>query len=107
MFERMNIPRKEAIKIHGSHYERKEYKVGQLLEEYYDLDTIVEVYNKEGELLIKENALNILVLNYLSDCEILDYYDNCYADQSISITPKGVIIPVLYDEIYERLCIKS
>ena len=102
LLEKMNIPLKEAAIINDSHCFRSKRNVGQLLQNYYDLDTAVEIYSKDDELFLKDQAKNILLLNSLCNCEIADYFDDCYSDHSISITPKGLIKTEVYDEIDKK-----
>lgn len=99
ILEKMNITLKEALLINDSVSFRKECNIRQLLTDYYDSDTDVEIYSKDNELFIKEKAKNILLLNSLCNCGIAEYFDDCYSNHSVAITPTGMVKTAVYNEI--------
>ena len=102
LLDRMSISRKEASKMNEPYYCHRVRFVGQLLNDYYDSDTLVEIYSRDRELIIKDKARNILLLNKLCSCDVADYYDNCNADHVVSIMPSGMRKDSVYNEIAEQ-----
>ncbi|MBE5837977.1 hypothetical protein [Butyrivibrio sp.] len=102
ILDRMKISKVEASKVQDSYYCHSIRCVGQMLNDYYDPDTLVEILSRDKELIIRDNARNILLMNRLCSYGVADYYDNCNADHGVSIIPSGMNRNSVYKEMAER-----
>ena len=102
ILEKMEISKKEASLLSDPQYYHGVRNVGQLISDFYDPDTEVEILSKNRELFIKEKARNILLITKICNCGVEDYYDDCYSNHSVAITPNGMNRMAIYDEIDEK-----